>query len=267
MTRAVATSIQAVSPLSIGGASPSAASARLGIAAARNSPARVPTVDRRRISSSTRLWVRGEATSGQRSGSRPCAAAEAVRFGGGRDAERVRGTRVRPGSERYPVASDPLSGNRRTDMRRALGVLLIAAVLAACGDSGGGGGGGDGAAGLVGGPGTTQEQAVPPIAAVWFGTAYDAATMYIYDRASTFKQGSPLVAVATLITPRDPSDLKITVEINGSVKATLPPSAGGTGTTYGVDLSPQKFAPGGYLISFKSQAGKSLASASVTISK
>jgi hypothetical protein len=150
-------------------------------------------------------------------------------------------------------------------MKRALGVILIALVLAACGDSGGGGGGGGGATGIVGGPGTTEEQAVPPIAAVWFGTAYDSATMYIYDRASTFKTGSPVVAVATLITPRDPSDLKITIEINGSVKATLPPSPGGTGTTYGVDLTPQKFKPGSYLISFKSGAGKSLASASVTI--
>ncbi|MFL5726584.1 MAG: hypothetical protein ACJ765_11525 [Chloroflexota bacterium] len=152
-------------------------------------------------------------------------------------------------------------------MKRALGVLFIAAVLAGCGDSGGGGGGGGGATGIVGGPGTNQEQAVPPIAAVWFGTAYDSATMFIYDKAQTFKQGSPLVAVATLITPRDPSDLKITIEINGSVRATLPPSPGGTGTTYGVDLTPQKLAPGGYLISFQSQAGKSLASASVTISK
>jgi len=155
-------------------------------------------------------------------------------------------TLTNSGPHRYPFASDPLSGSRRTDMRRALGVLFIAVVLAACGDSGGGGGGGgnEGATGIVGGPGTTEEQAVPPIAATWFGTAYDSATMYIYDRALTFKHGSPVVAVATLITPRDPSDLKITIEINGSIKATLPPSPGGTGTTYGVDLTPQKFAPG-----------------------
>jgi hypothetical protein len=151
-------------------------------------------------------------------------------------------------------------------MRRALGVLFIAAVLAACGDSGGGGGGGNGGAtGIIGGPGTTEEQAVPPIGVTWFGTAYDSATMYIYDRAQTFKQGSPLVAVATLITPRDPSDLQITISINGSVKAKLPPSPGGSGSTYGVDLTPQKLAAGGYLISFESKAGKSLASNSVTI--
>jgi len=151
-------------------------------------------------------------------------------------------------------------------MRRALGVLFIAVVLAACGDSGGGGGGGgDAATGIVGGPGTTEEQALPPITAVWFGTAYDSATMYIYDRGLKFKTGSPVVAVATLLTSRDPSDLQITVSINGSVKAKLPPSPGGTGTTYGVDLTPQKFAPGSYLVSFKSKADKSLASASVTI--
>ena len=153
-------------------------------------------------------------------------------------------------------------------MTRALGVLLLTLVLAtgvaACGDSGGGGGGG-GATGVVGGPGTTLQEAVPPIAAVWFGTAYDSSTMFIYDKGTTFPPGSPLVAVATLITPRDPSDLKVTVEINGSIKTTIPPSAGSSGTTVGVDLTPQKFAPGTYLISFKSQADKSLASASVTI--
>ena len=151
-------------------------------------------------------------------------------------------------------------------MRRALGVLFIAVVLAACGDSGGGGGGGgDAATGIVGGPGTTEEQALPPITAVWFGTAYDSATMYIYDRGLKFKTGSPVVAVATLLTSRDPSDLQVTVSINGSVKAKLPPSPGGTGTTYGVDLTPQKLAPGSYLISFESKAGKGLASAGVTI--
>ena len=154
-------------------------------------------------------------------------------------------------------------------MTRALGVLLLTLMLAtgvaACGDSGGGGGGGEGATGIVGGPGTTLEEAVPPIAAIWFGTAYDSSTMFIYDKATTFPAGSPLVAVATLITPRDPSDLKVTVEINGSIKSTLPPSAGSSGTTVGVDLTPQKFTPGTYLISFKSQADKSLASASVTI--
>src|SRR4029450_8910499 len=70
---------------------------------------------------------------------------------------------------RYPVASDPLSGSRRTDMMRALGVFLIALVLAACGDSGGGGGGNEGATGIVGGPGTTVTEAGPQTAAVWCG--------------------------------------------------------------------------------------------------
>jgi hypothetical protein len=152
-------------------------------------------------------------------------------------------------------------------MRRALGVLFIAAVLAACGDSGGGGGGGgnEGATGMVGGPGTTAADGQPPVTSVWFGTAYDSSNMTLYDKASTFKKGSPLVAVGTLLTPRDPADLQVTVEINGSIKSTLPPGPGGTGTTFGVDLSKQKFSPGSYLVSFKSKEGKSLASSSVTI--
>ena len=150
-------------------------------------------------------------------------------------------------------------------MMRALTVFVITLALAACGDSGGGGGGGGGAEGLVGGPGTTLNEGVPPISAVWFGTAYDAATMQVYDKASTFKTGSPLVAVGTTITPQDPATMKVTVEINGSIKATLPLSPGGTGTTFGVDLTPQNFGPGSYLISFKGASGRSAASASVTI--
>jgi hypothetical protein len=154
-------------------------------------------------------------------------------------------------------------------MMRALGVLLLTLVLAiaiaACGDSGGGGGGGGGATGIVGGPGTTLEEAVPPVAAVWFGTAYDSATMYIYDRAQVFPSGSPLVATATTLTPQDPATMQVTVETNGSVKATLPLSPGSNGSTVGVDLTGQKFGPGSYLISFKGASGRSQASAAVTI--
>ncbi|HET9344588.1 MAG TPA: hypothetical protein VFO05_02705 [Candidatus Limnocylindrales bacterium] len=150
-------------------------------------------------------------------------------------------------------------------MMRALSVFVVALVLAGCGDGGGGGGGGGGGEGLVGGPGTTLNEGVPPISAVWFGTAYDAATMQVYDKASTFKVGSPLVAVGTSITPQDPTAVQVTIEYNGSVRATLPLSPGGTGTTFGVDLTPQNFGPGSYLISFKGASGKSVASASVTI--
>src|SRR6476620_1291112 len=89
MTRAVAMSIQAVSPLSIGGASPSAARARLGRATAKSRPPTSPRIARRRISSSTPSWsgarlravVAGVATPG---------AAEPVRFGGGTGAKRGR---------------------------------------------------------------------------------------------------------------------------------------------------------------------------------
>jgi hypothetical protein len=153
-------------------------------------------------------------------------------------------------------------------MMRAFTVLVLALMLAACGDSGGGGGGGGGGAeGMVGGPGTTMTEGLPPITNVWFGTAYDAATMNIYDKGSTFPTGSPLVAVATTLTPQDPATVKVTVETNGSVKATLPLSPGSNGSTVGVDLTSQNFAPGGYLISFKGASGRSLASASVTITQ
>jgi hypothetical protein len=152
-------------------------------------------------------------------------------------------------------------------MMRALTVFVLALMLAACGDSGGGGGGGGGAEGMVGGPGTTLNEGLPPITNVWFGTAYDAATMNIYDKGSTFPAGSPLVAVATTLTPQDPATVKVTVETNGSVTATLPLSPGSNGSTVGVDLTSQNFAPGGYLISFKGASGRNLASASVTITQ
>ena len=132
---------------------------------------------------------------------------------------------------------------------RALSVFVIALVLAAC-DSGGGGGGGDGATGIVGGPGTTLNEGVPPISAVWFGTATTPPRCRSPTRASTFPAGSPLVAVGTAITPQDPETMTVTVEISGNVRATLPLSPGGTGTTFGV-FTPQNFAPGSYLISFR----------------
>jgi hypothetical protein len=150
-------------------------------------------------------------------------------------------------------------------MMRALAVLVLALALAACGDDGGGGGGGGGGEGMVGGPGTTLNEGLPPISAVFFGTAYDAATMNVYDKASTFPAGSPLVAVGTLLAPQDPASVKVTIEISGNVRATLPLSPGGNGSTYGVDLTAQNFTPGSYLISFNGASGRSLASASVTI--
>ena len=67
-------------------------------------------------------------------------------------------------------------------MMRAFTVFVLALMLAACGDSGGGGGGSGGAEGMVGGPGTTLTEGLPPITDVWFGTAYDAATMNISTR-------------------------------------------------------------------------------------
>jgi hypothetical protein len=144
-------------------------------------------------------------------------------------------------------------------MRRAVAALLTVMLVAACGSS---------AAPNVpasGGTTVTAPGEVPPITQVWFGTAFDPATMALTDRGTTFKAGSPLVAIATLLSNRAPEELTVTIEYLGSVRKTLPVT-GAVGATVGVDLTPAGLGPGSYLISFKSTANqKSLASAAVTL--
>lgn len=145
-------------------------------------------------------------------------------------------------------------------MRRALGALLIILSLAACSEA-------PANAPASGGTTVTGPGELPPISAVWFGTAFDPASMALTDKASTFKAGTPLVAIGTLFSARPPEELSVTIETGGSIRQTLPVAPGGTGNTFGVDLTGANLGPGSYLISFKDKAQKSLASASVTITQ
>ena len=145
-------------------------------------------------------------------------------------------------------------------MRRALGALLIILSLAACSEP-------PPNAPASGGTTVTGPGELPPISAVWFGTAFDPATMALTDKAATFKAGTPLVAIGTLFSARPPEELSVTIETGGSVRKTLPVAPGGTGNTFGVDLTSASLGPGSYLVSFKDKAAKSLASASVTITQ
>jgi hypothetical protein len=140
-------------------------------------------------------------------------------------------------------------------MRRALGVLLITLVVAACGDSGT-------PAGPGGGNVTT---ALPPLSAVWFGTAFDPATLALTDKGSSFKTGTPIVAVGTLVSPRTPDQVKVRIETSGSIKAELPVAPGAVGSTFAVDLTTAGLGPGPYLISFIDNNRKNLASASFNV--
>jgi hypothetical protein len=138
-------------------------------------------------------------------------------------------------------------------MRRAFGALMIALVVAACGDSGPPAGGGN----------VTTD--MPPISAVWFGTAFDPTSLALTDKGNSFKTGTPIVAIGTLLAPKAPEELSVKIETSGSVRATLPIAPGGVGNTYGVDLTSANLGPASYLVSFVDKSGKALASASFNI--
>lgn len=142
-------------------------------------------------------------------------------------------------------------------MRRAFGAVLTMLLAIGCSSP-------PAAVPASGGTTVTGPGEYPPITAVWFGTAFDPTTLALTDKASTFKAGTPVVAIGTLLTPRAPEEISVTIETGGSVRRTLPVAAA-AGNTLAVDLTPAALGPGPYLISFKDKAGKNLASASVTI--
>jgi hypothetical protein len=135
-------------------------------------------------------------------------------------------------------------------MRRALGLLVLVLVVAGCGGPAGGGGAGGGE--------------LPPLSAAWFGSGYDPGNLGVTGRAADFKVGTPIVAVGTLLGARNPDEVSITISTGGSVRKTLPPTAG-SGQTYVVDPTPLGLGPAGYLISFVDKAGKQLASGSFNV--
>lgn len=139
-------------------------------------------------------------------------------------------------------------------MMRAIAALLIALVVVACGDAG---------PPAAGGANVTTDK--PPITAVWFGTAVDPASLALTDRATSFKAGSPIVAIGTLLSARSAEELSVKIETSGNVRATLPVIPGGVGATFGAELTSANLGPGSYLVSFIDKAGKALASASFTL--
>lgn len=138
-------------------------------------------------------------------------------------------------------------------MRRAFGILMIALVVAACGDSPPPAGGGN----------VTTDK--PPISAVWFGSAFDPATLALSDKATSFKAGSPIVAIGTLLATRAAEEVSVKIETSGNVRATIPVAPGGAGNTFGADLTSANLGPGSYLISFVDKTGKAFASASFNV--
>jgi hypothetical protein len=142
-------------------------------------------------------------------------------------------------------------------MRRAFAAVLTLLLAIGCSSP-------PAAVPASGGTTVTRPGELPPISAVWFGTAFDPATLALTDKASTFKAGTPLVALGTLLTPRAPEEMSVTIETGGSIRKTLPVAAA-VGNTLAVDLTQAALGPGPYLISFKDKSGKNLASSSVTL--
>ena len=140
-------------------------------------------------------------------------------------------------------------------MKRAFGALVVALLVVACGDPAPAGGGGANV--------TTDK---PSVSAVWFGTAFDPASLALTDKGSSFKAGTPIVAIGTLLATRAPEEMSVKIETSGNVRATLPVAAVAVGNTLAVDLTAANLGPGSYLVSFVDKAGKALASASFNVS-
>jgi hypothetical protein len=143
-------------------------------------------------------------------------------------------------------------------MRRAFGLLLVILSVAACSSP-------PANVPASGGTTVTGPGELPPISAIWFGTAFDPATLALTDKGNTFKSGTPIVLIATLTAPRTPDVLSVKIETSGNVRATLPVPGPGVGNTYGVDLTSANLGPGPYLVSIVDKDRKSLASASFNI--
>jgi hypothetical protein len=140
-------------------------------------------------------------------------------------------------------------------MKRAL--VLVAVLLAGCGGDGAGDGGG-GAAGEF-----------PPGNVVWFGASYDPTSIGLIGKATTLKQGTPMVAVARLFTPRSPSTVQVVISSGSTVRARVPVGAGNNGElsdVFGIDLSSAGLSgPNTWIVSFVDAQERILASGFLSV--
>jgi hypothetical protein len=140
---------------------------------------------------------------------------------------------------------------------RACALAVATALIIGCSGSGspppaGGGGGG----------GTGQ---LPPVGSVWFGSAFDPASLAITDRATTLKAGTPMVAVGHFLQPKPPEDMTVTVSKQQSIIHRLPVTAGGPAKAFGIDLTAQKLSPGNHVITFVDKNRRTLAAGTLVV--
>lgn len=152
-------------------------------------------------------------------------------------------------------------------MRRLLGALLVVGlVLGACGGDAPGGGGGGGAASAPGAGGASAD--LPKGQSILFGTSFDPTTLQVTGKDTKFKQGSPIVAVARVLTPRPMSEVSVTVQSPGQNAPKRPVTAAvnpDNGDLFAVDLTADNLGPAVWTINFVSANGRIIASGFLTI--
>jgi hypothetical protein len=141
---------------------------------------------------------------------------------------------------------------------RAFLLAVVAALVIGCSGSGSppptGGGGGGGGTGQL-----------PPVGSVWFGSAFDPASLAVTDRATSLKAGSPMVAVGHFLQPKPPEDMTVTVSKQQSILHRLPITAAGPGKAFGIDLSAQKLDAGNYVVTFVDKNRRTLAAGTLVV--
>ena len=132
--------------------------------------------------------------------------------------------------------------------------LLVALVTGACSAQAPAGAGGGAAAG-----------ALPPVGVVWFGTSFEPGTTTLVGQTTTAEQGTPVVALGHFLAPKAPEDLTVQIVLLGTTKARLPLPPGQPSTSFGIDLSSQRFTPGPYQVNFVDKNRRTLASGTLTV--
>ena len=140
---------------------------------------------------------------------------------------------------------------------RAIVLAVATALLIGCSGSGspppaGGGGGG----------GTGE---LPPVGSVWFGSAFDPASLAVTGKATSLKAGTPMIAVGHFLQPKPPEDMTVTVSKQQSILHRLPVTGGGPAKAFGIDLSPQKLDAGNYVITFVDKNRRTLAAGTLVV--
>lgn len=143
---------------------------------------------------------------------------------------------------------------------RACALAVATALVIGCAGSGSpapaasGGGGGGGGTGQL-----------PPVGSVWFGSAFDPASLAVSDRSTTLKAGGPMAAVGHFLQPKPPEDMVVTVSKQQSILHRLPLTAAGPAKAFGIDLTAQKLTPGNYLVNFVDKNRRTLAAGNLVV--